>query len=135
MGTAQETDIEVVLSLTDGQEYHFRQSSTVGGGALTRTATESEMRIVFHDDTGIDGEGSFEKFAMKGGYEVTFRRLPRGRVEIVTALAGRPGVSTLRQEHALAVGETKQFKDPYGNDGTIRRIRHEDFELFPRVRP
>lgn len=132
MGSRQETDIEVVLSLTDGQEYHFRQSSTVGGGALTQTNDGGAMRIVFHDDAGINGVGAFVKFAIKGGYEATFRRLPGNRVEIVTELAGRPGVSTLRQEHALAVGETKRIKDPYGNAGMIRRIRHEDFQLFSR---
>ncbi len=131
MGTTPNTDIEVVLSLADGQEYHFRQSSTVGGGALSQMGDRATMRIVFHDDADGSGDGTFVKFAIKGGYEVTFRR--RGsHFEMVTELAGRPGVSTLRQVHALAVGESKRFKDPYGDEATVKRYDHAKFSLFPR---
>jgi hypothetical protein len=133
MGTTRETVIEVELSLTEGQEYAFRQSSTMGGGALSQISDGGTMRIVFHDDVGTSGEGTFVKFAMKGGYEVTFRRLPRNRFEMVTEIVGRPGVSTLRQEHALADGETKTFTDPYGNDGRIRRYPQSEFKLFSRA--
>ena len=125
------TDIEVVLSTGDGAEYDFRESSTVDGGALSRTVTDSEMRIVFHGRAGLPGRGTFVRFGLKDGHELTIRRVPFARVEMLMTPQGQPETVVARKIVVPDLGSLILFRDPYGNTGTVRRMRHRDYQLFP----
>lgn len=129
-GNVLRTDIEVYLSLRTGDVYAAKQSSTVGGGALTQTADEKEMRIVFHDPDEVKGPGTFVTFRLTGERELTVRRTSATQVEIVTTFAD--ATEEKRSSFNLEIGQEKTFTCPYGRTARVRRIDHEDFELFPR---